>query len=51
MAGCFRTLRGARVYARIQGFISTVQKHELNVFKELRAALDGFYYSFAPVGS
>lgn len=51
MAGCFRTLRGARVYARIQGFISTVQKHELNVFKELRAALDGFPYSFAPVGS
>lgn len=51
MAGCFRTLRGARVYARIQGFISTVQKHELNVFKELCAALDGFSYSFAPAGS
>lgn len=51
MAGCFRTLRGARIYARIQGFLSTVQKHQLNVFKELRAALNGYPYSFAPVGS
>lgn len=47
MAGCFRTLRGARIYARIQGFISTAQKHELNVFKELRAALNGYPHSFA----
>ena len=51
MAGCFRTLRGARIYARIQGFISTVRKHGLNVFKELRAALMGAPHSFAPGGS
>ena len=51
MAGCFRSLQGARVYARIQGFISTLQKHGLNVFKELKAAFDGQPYSFASVGS
>ncbi len=51
MAGCFRTLHGARIYARIQGFISTVHKHGLNVFKELLAAFDGQPYSFASVGS
>ena len=51
MAGCFRTLHGARMYARIQGFISTVQKHGLNVFKELRAAFDGQPFSFASAGS
>jgi len=51
MAGCFRTLRGARIYARIQGYISTARKHGLNVFKELRAVLNGAPYSFAPVGS
>lgn len=51
MAGCFRTLRGARIYARIQGFISTARKHGLNVFKELRAALTGAPFSFAPGGS
>ncbi len=51
MAGCFRTLHGARMYARIQGFISTVQKHGLNVFKELLAAFDGQPYSFASGGS
>lgn len=47
MAGCFRTLQGARIYARIQGFISTVQKHGLNVFNELRATFDGSPFSFA----
>ena len=32
---CFRTLGGAQKYARIQGFVSTVRKHERNVFQEL----------------
>lgn len=47
MAGCFRTLQGARIYARIQGFISTIRKHQLNVFNELRAVFNGTPYSFA----
>ena len=37
VAGCFRTIKGAQKYARIQGFISTCRKHKLNVFNELRA--------------
>lgn len=47
MAGCFRTLHGARVYARIQGFISTSRKLERNVFKELREALSASNYILA----
>lgn len=35
VAGCFRTLKGAQVYARINSFISTVRKHQRNAFKEL----------------
>lgn len=35
ISGCFRTETGAAHYARIAGFVSTVRKHNLNVFKEL----------------
>ena len=41
VAGCFRTLSGAQHYARIQGFISTVRKNQLNVFNELVATFSG----------
>jgi transposase len=36
VAGCFRTTQGAERYARIQGFISTCRKQQLNVFNELK---------------
>lgn len=32
VSNCFRTLHGAQIYARIQGFISTARKQEQNVF-------------------
>ena len=35
VAGCFRTLVGARRYARIKGFCSTTRKHGRVVFDEL----------------
>ena len=35
VAGCFRTLVGARRYARIKGFCSTTRKHGKVVFDEL----------------
>lgn len=35
VSGCFRTFDGASHYARIAGFVSTVRKNDLNVFKEL----------------
>jgi len=50
MAGCFRTLRGAQVYARIQSFISTTRKHQLNVFNELVATFGGGNFLAAPGG-
>lgn len=50
VAGCFRATDGADRYARIQGFISTCRKHQLDVFKELRAvcSTNGLYV--APFG-
>lgn len=47
ISGCLRTLKGARHYARIAGFISTARKHHLNVFKELCNAFEG--HSFLSV--
>lgn len=39
--GCFRTLEGAQIYARIFGFISTARKHQSSVFNELKLAFEG----------
>lgn len=50
VAGCFRTLKGAKQYARIQGFISTCRKHQLNVFNELRAVCSTHKLYHAPFG-
>jgi len=41
VSGCFRTIKGAEHYARIAGFISTVRKNNLNVFKELCNVFNG----------
>jgi len=50
VAGCFRTSQGADRYARIQGFISTCRKHQLNVFKELRDVCTTSQAYVAPFG-
>lgn len=50
MAGCFRTFQGAKVYARIQSFISTARKHQHNVFNELVATFNGGNFLTAPGG-
>ncbi|MFZ4783632.1 MAG: IS66 family transposase [Armatimonadaceae bacterium] len=50
VAGCFRTSEGADRYARIQGFISTCRKHQLNVFNELRAVCSTADLYVAPFG-
>jgi transposase len=50
IAGCFRTIEGARRYARIKGFISTCRKQQLNVFKELRAVCSTADLYVAPFG-
>ncbi len=41
VAGCFRTLNGAKRFARIFGFVSTLRKQNRNVFKELKAIFEG----------
>jgi transposase len=50
VSGCFRTLAGAQVYARIEGFLSTARKQGRNVFKELTAAFSGQTFLTAPKG-
>lgn len=41
VAGSFRTLEGAKKYARIYGFISTTRKHQFSIFNELKKAFTG----------
>jgi transposase len=37
---CFRTVVGAKHYARIQGFISTIRKQQMNPFQNLKLVFD-----------
>lgn len=37
----FRTVSGAEIYARIEGFVSTARKHNKNVFSELCDTFEG----------
>ena len=41
ISGCFRTLPGARVFARIRSYISTCQKQGLNILDALQIAVLG----------
>jgi transposase len=41
ISGCFRTLHGARVFARIRGYISTCRKQGRNLLEELENAILG----------
>lgn len=41
VSNCFRTFKGAEIYARVQGFISTARKNNRNVFSELCNTFDG----------
>ena len=51
VAGSFRTFEGAKRYARIQSFISTVRKNQFNVFNELFATFGGYNFLTAPGGA
>lgn len=51
MAGCFRTLKGAQIYARIHSVLSTIKKHGLNVYENVVAMLDNpSYIPWEPAG-
>ncbi len=41
ISGCFRTLHGARVFARIRSYISTCRKRGRNILEELQKAIVG----------
>jgi transposase len=41
ISGTFRTLEGAKRFARIRSYVSTVRKHRLNVFDMISHALEG----------
>ena len=41
VSGCFRTLEGAEIFARIRSYISTVRKQGRSIFEELKAAISG----------
>ena len=44
--GCFRTLKGARMFARIRSSLSTVRKNGLNILSSIFDAFSG--YPFLP---
>lgn len=52
VSGCFRTLHGARVFARIRSYISTCRKQGRNILAELQNAVLGqpFIPSAPPAG-
>ena len=51
VAGCFRTLDGAKAYARIHSFISTVRKHQYNAFNELVNIFSGLTPNYRTAGT
>ncbi len=44
ISGCFASLKGAQMFNRIRGFISTVKKNKQSVFESLRNAIRGDVY-------
>jgi transposase len=49
ISGGFRTLKGARIFARIRGYLSTCRKHGLNLWSAIQQAVAG--QPFIPVPS
>ena len=44
ISNCFRTIYGAEIYARIEGFISTARKNKRCIFSELCTTFDGYNF-------
>lgn len=44
ISNCFRSFKGAEIYARIEGFVSTARKQKRNVFSELCHTFDGYNF-------
>lgn len=41
ISNCFRSEYGAKIYARIESFVSTARKNNKNIFEELKSTFDG----------
>ena len=41
ISNCFRTFKGAEIYARIEGFISTARKNHRPIYSELCTTFEG----------
>ena len=41
ISGCFRTLTGAKVFARIRSYLSTLRKNEQDILAGIRSAIAG----------
>ena len=50
ISGCFASFKGAEIFNRIRGYISTVKKNNRSVLDEMRNALVGKYYMPSLVG-
>lgn len=44
ISNCFRSFKGAEIFARIEGFVSTARKQNRNVFSELCHTFDGYNF-------
>ena len=44
ISGCFASFKGAEIFNRIRGYISTIKKNNRSVLDEMRNALVGKYY-------
>ena len=47
ISNCFRTFKGAEIYARIEGFVSTARKNKRCVFSELSNTFEGYNFIIA----
>ena len=41
ISGCFRSQRGAKIFCRIRGYISTVRKNGFNILDALTKTFEG----------
>jgi len=50
ISNCFRTFKGAEIYARIESFVSTARKHDRDVFSELCNTFEGHNFITREIG-
>ena len=51
VSGCFRSDHGARRFARIRSYLSTMRKQECNLFEAIKAAMEGSPNDIGPSGT